>query len=119
MDDDEPCLDWQGALRNLEGDEAFLFELSEMFLHQNPSMLAAVEEALSREDGDELRRAAHSLKGSAQVIGGRATAAAALELENLGCSEDFAEAGPALRVLQDRLAELEKTLLAARRARSA
>jgi signal transduction histidine kinase/CheY-like chemotaxis protein len=116
---DEPCLDWKGALRNLEGDEEFLFELSHMFLDQNPAMLAAVEEAVSREDGDGLRRAAHSLKGSAQVIGGRATAAAALKLEQLGRSDDFAEAGPALRVLQGKLAELKETLLAAQDARPA
>jgi CheY-like chemotaxis protein len=118
-DSDEPCLDWQGALRNLEGDEEFLFELSNMFLEQNPAMLAAVEKALSRGDGHALRRAAHSLKGSAQVIGGRATAAAALRLEKLGRSEDFAAARPALHVLQGNLAELEEALLAAQQAHSA
>jgi signal transduction histidine kinase/CheY-like chemotaxis protein len=109
----EPCLDWQGALRNLEGDEAFLHDLAEMFLAQSPALLTAVEEAVSREEGDELRRAAHSLKGSAQVVGGKATAAAALALERLGHSEDFAEAGAVLNSLQANLAELKVALLAA------
>ena len=109
----EPCLDWQGALRNLEGDEEFLHDLAEMFLAQSPALLAAVEEAVSREEGDELRRAAHSLKGSAQVVGGKATAAAALALERLGHSEDFAEAGAVLNSLQANLAELKVALLAA------
>jgi signal transduction histidine kinase/CheY-like chemotaxis protein len=119
LETDEPSLDWQGALRNLEGDEEFLFELSRMFLEQNPGLLAAVKEAMSNEDGDGLRRAAHSLKGSAQVIGGRATAAAALKLEQIGRNEDFDQAEPAFRLLQVSLAELEERLLAAQDARTA
>jgi signal transduction histidine kinase/CheY-like chemotaxis protein/HPt (histidine-containing phosphotransfer) domain-containing protein len=109
---DEPCLDWQGALRNLEGDEEFLLELVEMFLDQYPAMLAAVEEAVSGEEGDELKRAAHSLKGSSQVIGGRATAAVALQLESMGRSGNFTEVLPALRSLQENLAELKVALIA-------
>jgi len=115
----EPCLDWQGALRNLEGDEDFLYELSEMFLAQYPALLAAVEEAVSREEGDELRNAAHSLKGSSQVIGGQATAMAALLLENLGRDGNFGEAVPALHALQGNLAELKVALLAALHKRDA
>jgi HPt (histidine-containing phosphotransfer) domain-containing protein len=111
--DPEVCLDWQGALRNLEGDEDFLLELSEMFLVQCPELLTAVEEAVSQEVGDDLRRAAHSLKGSSQVIGGKATAAAALRLENLGRDDNFVEAAPALRGLQGNLAELKVALAAA------
>ncbi len=108
----ELCLDWPGALRNLEGDEDFLYELSEMFLAQCPALLAAVEEAVSREEGDELRSAAHSLKGSSQVIGGQATAASALLLENLGRNRIFGEAVPALHGLRGNLAELKVALLA-------
>ena len=115
----EPCLDWPGALRNLEGDEDFLCELSEMFLAQCPALLAAVEEAVSRQEGDELRRAAHSLKGSSQVIGGQATAAAALLLENLGRDENFGEVVPALHGLRGNLAELKVALLAALHERDA
>jgi HPt (histidine-containing phosphotransfer) domain-containing protein len=109
----EPCLDWQDSLRNLEGDEGFLYELSEMFLAQCPALLAAVEEAVAREDGDELRRAAHSLKGSSQVIGGQATAATSLLLEQLGRDGDFGEAVPALHGLRANVAELKVALLAA------
>ena len=108
---DVPCLDWQGALSKLEGDETFLRELTGMFLDQYPAMLTAVEQAVSRQNGDELKRAAHALKGSSQVIGGKAVAAAALELENLGRTGNLSEAGTALRALQNRLAELKLALL--------
>ena len=115
----ELCLDWPGALRNLEGDEDFLYELSEMYLTQCPALLVAVEEAVSREDGEELRRAAHALKGSSLVIGGQATAAAALLLENLGRGGSVGEAVSALHSLQGDLAELTVALLAALQKRDA
>ena len=106
------CLDWQGALRNLEGDEEFLAELSGMFLSQYPGLMDAVLEAVSNEDADELRKAAHSLKGSALVIGGQATASVALALENAGVNEDFSEAKALMHGLQGHLAELKVALLA-------
>jgi CheY-like chemotaxis protein len=110
---DEPCLDWEGALRNLEGDEEFLCELGDMFLVQYPGMLAAIEEAVSNAVGDELRSAAHALKGSSQVIGGKAVAATALQLEHFGRASNIADARPALASLKANLAELREALTAA------
>ena len=106
----EPCLDWQGALRNLEGDEDFLCELADMFLLQYPALLAAVEEAVSSGDAEELQRSAHALKGSSQVIGGRATAAVALQLEKIGHGGDMSAAGPVLDTLKANLGELKAAL---------
>lgn len=109
-DDDEPCLDRAGALRNLEGDEAFYEELVGMFRGQYPGLLADVEAAVVANDMDGLQRAAHSLKGSVQVIGGQAAASAALALERIGREEEVGAAGSALAELQARLAELEAVL---------
>lgn len=109
---EEPCLDWQGALRNLEGDEDFLCELAEMFLEQYPNMLAAVESAVAGGVAEEIKRAAHALKGSSQVIGGKAVAAAALELEILGREANLDEAGPALEKLRQNLAALNAAVIA-------
>ncbi|MEP5568450.1 MAG: Hpt domain-containing protein, partial [Halioglobus sp.] len=63
------------------------------------------------EDGDELRKAAHSLKGSALVIGGQAAASVALSLENAGASENFSEAKALMHGLQGHLEELKVALL--------
>ena len=108
----EPCLDWHSALRNLEGDEDFLRELSEMFLHQYPAMLTPIAAAVDSAAGDELQHAAHALKGSAQVIGGKAVAALARKLEMLGRTGRAAEARPALQGLERRLGELSEALQA-------
>ncbi|MFV8817755.1 YfiR/HmsC family protein [Haliea sp. E17] len=108
------CLDWQGALEKLEGDEALLLELAEMFLDQCPALLATIEEAIAGEAAEALRLSAHTLKGSAQVIGGRATGAAALVLENLGRENKLGAAPAALDELKERLAELEQALASMR-----
>ncbi|MBR9908738.1 MAG: DUF4154 domain-containing protein [Gammaproteobacteria bacterium] len=105
-----PRLDWAAALANLEGDEALLIELAQLFLEQCPKLMASIESALAAQDGAELRRAAHTLKGSANVVGGRATAAAALALENLAREGQFEAAAPAREALVAQLALLEPLL---------
>ncbi len=110
--DDEPCLDWSTALRNLDGDEAFLRELGEMFLEQYPAALAAIAGAVERGASDELEHAAHALKGSSRVVGAKAAAAAALELEDLGRAGRIDGADEILERLRSRLAELGSALAA-------
>ena len=110
----ECCLDWDGALRKLDGDEELLQELSEMFLEQCPTLMASIGEAISTEDAAELQRLAHTLKGSARVIGGQAAAAAALQLEHIGRDEELKAADSALDALEVKVAELMDALYSSR-----
>jgi signal transduction histidine kinase/CheY-like chemotaxis protein len=107
---DESCLDWQGALRKLDGDHELLLELSEMFQSQSPALVLAIMEAIAGQQPAELRRAAHTLKGSAQVIGAQAAAAAALQLEHIGRDGRLEAADSAFRTLEIQLARLEAEL---------
>jgi len=109
-DEGEPCLDWEGALKNLEGDEELLLELADMFLEQCPTTMAAIEDAISTQAAQELQQAAHSLKGSARVIGGSAAAAAALQLENIGRNAQLEASASAFRALEVKVAELKEKL---------
>jgi CheY-like chemotaxis protein len=111
--DDEPCLDWQGALKILENDEGLLIELVEMYFDQFPVLMAEIEEAIAGSKASDLQRAAHTLKGSANIIGGRAVAAAALRLEHIGRDAELDAAPPALRALKAKVPELEAALRAA------
>jgi signal transduction histidine kinase/CheY-like chemotaxis protein/HPt (histidine-containing phosphotransfer) domain-containing protein len=52
-----------------------------LFLEEAPSQLAAVHTALAGADSDTVRRAAHTLKGSARTIGAAALAAIAEQIE--------------------------------------
>ena len=55
--------EWDAALENVGGDEAMLRELAEMFFAECPKLMQQIREHIAGEDGTELRRAAHTLKG--------------------------------------------------------
>jgi two-component system sensor histidine kinase/response regulator len=86
-----------------------------LFLEEAPSQLAAVHAALAGTDPDAVRRAAHTLKGSARTIGTAQLAAKAEEIERharAGALEAAAAQACALDAAYARAAEA----LAARRA---
>jgi len=109
--DAAPVLDWDGALAAL-GDEGLLREMAAMFLDECPKLVAAIDAAQADGNAGELRRAAHTLKSSARVVGAHAVADTALRLEELGRDNALAEAAEVRRSLGaalDRLRpELEK-----------
>ncbi|UYG07117.1 response regulator [Halomonas sp. M4R1S46] len=113
--DSPVCLDWQTALDNLDGNRALLAEMVEIFLEECPQLLQAMETALGEGDARTLRRHAHTLKGSARVVGGQAAGEAALSLETLARDGELERAGPALEALRQAVAELTPLLEAARR----
>ena len=98
--------EWDAALESVGGDEAMLRELAEMFFAECPKLMQQIREHIAGADGPELRRAAHTLKGSAHVFGAEATAEAAHRLEEIGREEAFADAEAALALLEDEVARL-------------
>jgi PAS domain S-box-containing protein len=102
-------LDWGGALRSL-GDEALLREMAAMFLDECPKLMAAIDAAIGNGDAPELRRAAHTLRGSAQVVGARVVAQAALALETIGRAGQLQAAPAARRELEAELGRLPAAL---------
>ncbi len=97
---------WDAALENVGGDEAMLRELAEMFFVECPKLMQQLREHIAGADGPQLRRAAHTLKGSAHVFGAEAAAAAAHRLEEIGREAGFADAEEALASLEDEVARL-------------
>ena len=98
--------EWDAALERVGGDEAMLRDLAEMFFAECPKLMQQIREHIAGADGPELRRAAHTLKGSAQVFGAEETAEAAHRLEEIGREEAFADAREALALLDDEVARL-------------
>lgn len=64
-----------------EGKPDPVVEILELFCHNTESALAILKDALDRGDVSAVRRTAHSLKGSSDVIGLRQLAAISAELE--------------------------------------
>ena len=102
---DEP-FDWDAALENVGGDEAMLRELAEMFFAECPKLMEQIREHIASADGPQLRRAAHTLKGSAHVFGAKAAAGAAHRLEEIGREEAFADAEEVFVLLEDEVTRL-------------
>ena len=59
------------ALERVDGDEETLQELARMLLSEGPALLERIGHAIARGDGTELRRSAHTLKGSAGISRGQ------------------------------------------------
>lgn len=104
--------EWDAALESVGGDEAMLRELAEMFFAECPKLMQQIREHIASADGPELRRAAHTLKGSAHVFGAEEAAEAAHRLEEIGREEAFADAAEALALLEDEVARLLPALRA-------
>ncbi len=83
------------SLRELGGDE-MLSELTEVFLEDTSSGLAALKEASETGDAEAIERVAHTLKGSAGNMGAKRMAAICSELQDAGESGDLSGASELL-----------------------
>jgi GAF domain-containing protein/DNA-binding response OmpR family regulator len=59
-------------------------ELTALYLAEAPQLVEAVRAAIRHGDADQLRQAAHALKGNSGYLGARQVAAVSFELEKLG-----------------------------------
>jgi len=73
-------------LKEATGGE-FVLELVNTFLQEAPGMLADLHHALSAQDAEKFRRAAHSLKSNSNTFGALTLGAMARELEIAGLAK--------------------------------
>ena len=77
----EGPVDLAVALRWLGGDQELLRELVGIFIDDGPKRLKALREAMTASDVQQLEQVAHSLKGSAAILGASRLQESALALE--------------------------------------
>jgi len=78
-----PGIDRADLLQRLSGDEQLAADVVRLFVGECPTLVDAVGTALAKCDVDEVKRAAHTLKGSASTAAARGVADAAHSLERL------------------------------------
>lgn len=83
------------AMRWLGGDQQLLSELVGIFLDDGPKRLLAIRAALTASNVREVEHVAHSLKGSAAILGATRLQTAALALED-AAHDGHTENGPDL-----------------------
>jgi HPt (histidine-containing phosphotransfer) domain-containing protein len=84
--------DWDGLLYRLMGDEELSKEIIEDFLHHFPVNLEALKQSLDKNDGLQVKREAHVIKGSAGNVGAVVLQEIAEKIETAGRSGDMVEA---------------------------
>jgi CheY-like chemotaxis protein/HPt (histidine-containing phosphotransfer) domain-containing protein len=105
-------LDPAVALARVGGDEKLLRELVGLFKKECPGWMAMARSAIERGDAKELRRAAHTVKGTVGTFGARAAFEAAEQLETMGRTGDLNGAAEACAALTANLERLEPALAA-------
>jgi two-component system, sensor histidine kinase and response regulator len=112
--DDPSLFDREATLRQVGGDEGILRELVETFLEQAPELMEGIRDSAREGEARELRRGAHTLKGSAAVFAATPVVDGALRVETLAREDRMDEVDPAIEELEplvERLvAELRRSL---------
>ncbi len=103
-------VDWKGALERLGGNEQTLRELAELFVGECPKMVADIEKAIASKDTTSLKRAAHTLKGSADVFAAKPVVVAAYRVEAIGREGNLVGVEDAMVVLKTELELLTPAL---------
>jgi two-component system, sensor histidine kinase and response regulator len=106
----EPAFEREEFLARLGGDEALALEMVEIFAAESPRMLATLRNAIDAGDAEAVQRAAHNLKGSVSVFGGRPAVRSALTLEGMGREKGLSGARYAIITLEGEVDRLNRAL---------
>jgi len=96
-------------LRNLGGDD-FLREVVDAFFADAPALIASLRSSLEQGNGEELRRAAHTLKSNGATLGAGEFAELCRTLEQQAKAGDFAGAAPLVDRIEQEFPVLRGTL---------
>ena len=102
--------DLQAALDRVDGDRALLREIVQIFFEDASGRMVEIQEAIARQDGPALERAAHTLKGSVGNFGAQYVYEAAVALEKKGRSRDFTGIDTLYARLKEEMARFEHAL---------
>jgi CheY-like chemotaxis protein/HPt (histidine-containing phosphotransfer) domain-containing protein len=104
------------ALQNLRdlGGVEFLGEVVDVFLTDAPGLVAALRSSLEREDTEELRRAAHTLKSNGSTLGAVGFAKLCRTVEQDAKEGRLDGVGPIVEQIEQDYRTLEETLVSLR-----
>lgn len=109
------AVDRDALVALLDGNPDLIVTIVDSFLDDCPDYMDAIREAVETGDAEVLKREAHGLKGAAGSLRAQSASEAAEALEEMGRSDDFAEAEAALDTLEQEIDRLKDDLRALRR----
>jgi HPt (histidine-containing phosphotransfer) domain-containing protein len=111
---DSTLLDLDNTLQRLGGDRNLLACLANVFAEDAPQLVERLSSAVKSMRGDEIRSAAHALRGLAANFGAPSLTFTLRELEELGARDDTARAKELLQEVCRKTTELQNSLEAHR-----
>lgn len=108
--DEDLVLDKASLLARLGDDLDLLAEITGLLFESSPGQLSAIKEAIENNNGKDLERAAHALKGAVANLSGTAAFEAALKLEKMGREGDLSCAKQAYDSLERQMDRLQTAL---------
>ena len=103
-------LDRDLLFQNVDGDAELLREIVDLFYESSREIVGNLRQAVSSQDGDEVNRTAHQLKGALANVGAEAAAAAAGALESAGRTGETTVFPDAFVKLESELERLQPEL---------
>ncbi|MBC8354441.1 MAG: response regulator [Planctomycetes bacterium] len=103
-------IDLAVAAEQIAGGDDQIREVAQILIDECPRLMGAIEEALLSSDTSRLERAAHTLKGAADVFGAKRVVDAARCVEKLAHDRKLSEAETAIDDLKQQVAELATAL---------
>lgn len=103
--------DREALLARVEGDEELLGEIVALFLEDCPRRLAEIREAIQGGSAEQLKMAAHTLKGSVGNFGAQHAYGLSFQLEQMGGKGEFEGAKEKLADLETAISLLRTDLL--------
>lgn len=105
-------VDWDYAREAVGGSPELLQELVEIFFEEYPKLVAGIQSSLESETLPDLRRFAHTLKGSLRYFGKTEAGKLSSQLEEMARDEQTDDATEVFSQLQTELASLLPELTA-------
>jgi CheY-like chemotaxis protein len=100
-------LDWEAAKKRLHGRAE---SLAQIFLQEAPKLMTDIQAAIANGEADQLHRAAHTLKGSADIFAAKSVVQAAWEIECMGRDGQMEKAKAACEDLDRKIKQLMTAL---------
>lgn len=103
-------INWQEALRTVDGDHDLLKEIVKVFLVDQSRLIEEIRSSIESHDGQSVQRSSHSIRGALMHLGALRVAKLAQQVELLGASGELRDAKEHLEKLERDLALLTDEL---------
>jgi PAS domain S-box-containing protein len=100
-ENDDVVFNWDQALYQADGHEDLMTEIVKIFNQNLPNTLSELKHSTQNGDLDELRKQAHSLKGSSGIVGAKKINKISLKLEESAKNKNIEEARKLVEELEE------------------